>query len=179
MAYEPFEYDRATRLPQTENFQIYPPVNTTAITVPKAVRLTTSSNLYYTTDSLMQPYMSAVYFRKTGNGSSLTFRFLDKDSVAINPAKFSNTKWTELVHGFNMQMSATHVKYEVAYPVPLSALATKYTSGGMARVLFEYPRRGFGNSLRNGVFGFNFAIYEPGDWEIVIHFKRNLKFEND
>lgn len=179
IAYEPFAYARNTRLPLTESFQVYPPANTTLITVPREVRLTTSTNLYYTTDSLMQPYMSAVYFRKTGNGSSLTFRFLDKDSAAINPAKFSNTKWTELVHGFDMQMTAAYVKYQVAYPVPLSSLATKYTLGGMARVLFEYPRRGFGNSLRNGVFGLNFSIYEPGDWEIVIHFKRNLKFEND
>ncbi|MCH5598278.1 DUF5007 domain-containing protein [Niabella ginsengisoli] len=179
IAYEPFEYNRETRLPLTENFQIYPPGNTTSITVPKQVRLTTSTNLYYTTDSLLQPYMAAVYFRKTGNGNSLTFRFLDKDSIAINPAKFSNTKWNELVHGFNMQMTPAYVKYDVAYPIPLTSLATKYTSGGQAKLLFEYPRRGFGNSLRNGVFGLNFSIHEAGDWEIIFHFKRNLKFEND
>lgn len=177
--YEPFEYDKETRLPLTETYQVYPPLNTASIVVPRHVRLTTSTNLYYTTDSLMQPYMTAVYFKKTGNGNSLTFRFLDKDSMAINPAKFSNTKWGELVHGFNMQMSSSYVKYDVAYPIPLSSIATKYTSGGRASVLFEYPRRGFGNSLRNGIFGFTFSIFEPGDWNIIIHFKKNLKFEND
>lgn len=177
--YEPFEYNKETRKPLTESFQTYPPVNTTSITVPKQVRLTTSTNLYYTTDSLLQPYMAAVYFRKTGNGNSLTFRFLDKDSLPINPSRFSNTRWTELVHGFNMQMTSSYVKYDAAYPIPLTSITTKYAAGGMAKVLFEYPRRGFGNTLRNGVFGLDFSIYEPGDWEIVFHFKKNLKFEND
>ncbi len=147
------------------------------------VRASSATNLYHKQDSVMLTDKASdhirIYFVKKGTGNSLTFKFFDKDSIAIDPAKFSLTKWNELVHGFNMQMTATEVKYDVAYPIPLTGIATKYASNGRASVKFEYPRRGFGNIPLNGSFGFNFSIFEAGDWEIVFKFNRNIRFQNE
>ena len=129
-----------------------------------------------------------LYIRKYtgGNGNSLRFKFLNKDSVAIDPAKFNETKWDQVVHGFNMQITKEYVKYDVAYPIPLAAIPTRFTSGGVngsgteAHVEFSYSRIGFGGNREVGVISQNFRIYEKGDWEIVFHFKTvNPKFQNE
>lgn len=130
-----------------------------------------------------------LYIRKVpgGTGNSLRFKFLDKDSAAINPAKFNETKWDQLVHGFNKQMTNEYVKYDVAYPIPVvRGIPTRYTNGGVtgsgdeAHVEFSYSRIGFGNVRQVGVIAQNFRIFEKGDWEIVFHFKTvNPKFTND
>ena len=130
------------------------------------------------------------YIRKVpgGTGNSLRFKFLDKDSVAINPAKFNETKWDLLVHGFNKEQTDQYVKYEVAYPIPVARIPTRFTSGGVnnlgggstAHVEFVYSRKGFGGFREQGVISQDFAIYEKGDWEIVFHFKTvNPKFEDE
>lgn len=144
-----------------------------------------------------------LYIRKfvdpTGNaaaiGHRLRFKFLGKDSLPINPGKFSDTKWIQQVHGFNpagtalgYTQTAEYVEYNVAYPIPLARIPTKYTAGGatsysggdQAHVEFSYSRTGFGNIRETGVLSQNFKIYEKGDWEIVFHFKTvNPKFDND
>lgn len=125
-----------------------------------------------------------VYMKKVGNGRSLTFKFYTKDSTIINPNSFDETKWDQLVHGFNMVKNDSLVKYDVAFPIPLAKVPTIYTggrgSGGdEARVLFEFSRRQ-GKIQQKGSIGYNFRIFEEGDWEIVFHFKReNPKFEDD
>ena len=115
-------------------------------------------------------------------GHSLTFKFLDTLFQPIDPALFSTTNWDGLLHGFNMSMTKTSVTYQVAYPIPLVELPTRYTSpdGKRARVLFSYSRNGFGGAKEDAVLGLDFAIYEPGNWEIVFAFKNdNPKFKND
>jgi len=130
------------------------------------------------------------YIRKVpgGTGNSLRFKFLNKDSVAINPAKFNETKWEQLVHGFNMEKTSEYVKFDVAYPIPVAKIPTRFTSGGVtntgggytAHVEFVYSRIGFGGRREQGVISQEFAIYEKGDWEIVFHFKTvNPKFEDE
>lgn len=128
------------------------------------------------------------YIRKFegGNGNSLRFKFLNTDSVAIDPAKFDETKWDQVVHGFNMQMTPEYVQYDVAYPIPLAAIPTRFTVGGvngdgtLASAVFSYSRVGFGGFREVGSLTQNFRIYEKGDWEIVFHFKTvNPKFEDD
>jgi len=130
------------------------------------------------------------YIRKVpnGTGNSLRFKFLNKDSVAIDPAKFNETKWDQLVHGFNMEKTSEYVKFDVAYPIPVARIPTRFTSGGVtntgggftAHVEFVYSRRGFGGLREQGVISQEFAIYEKGDWEIVFHFKTvNPKFEDE
>lgn len=128
-----------------------------------------------------------VFIRKrTGDGTpanTLRFMFLDTLYNPIDPAKFSGTDWGNLVHGFNPKMTATDVTYEVAYPIPLAAIRTRYTTPGFperAAVTFTYPRLGFGGFRDDGMIGLDFAIYEPGDWEIVFAFiNDNPKFDND
>ncbi len=123
---------------------------------------------------------------KIGDGSSLTFRFLDKDGNPINPARFNMTKWDQVVHGFNMQMTPEYVKYDVAYPIPLARIPTRFTQGGVngsgdrAHVEFSFSRIGFGNVVVIGTIAENFSIYEKGDWRITFEFENvNPKFTND
>lgn len=128
-----------------------------------------------------------VYIRKleAGNviqGNTITFKFLDTLYNSIDPALFSNTDWNNLIHGFDMQMSKTSVTYKIAFPVPLIEMPTRFTSpdGRRARVSFGYSRSGFGGSKEDASLGLDFAIYEPGPWEIVFAFKNdNPKFVND
>jgi len=154
-----------------------------------------------TTDQNIDPHASStlvyVYIRKFSNDSTghrLRFKFLNKDSLAINPKKFSATKWLEQVHGFTADgapgpdFTDEYVEYNVAYPIPLAKIPTKYTTGGVANingggsahVEFSYSRVGQGGIRKTGIILQDFNIYEPGDWEIVFHFKtENPKFDND
>jgi hypothetical protein len=144
-----------------------------------------------------------VYIRKftdaTGNaaaiGHRLRIKFLDKDSLVINPGKFNATKWIDQIHGFTPDGSqpgyvqtATYVEYNVAYPIPLARIPTKFTTNGVANTgggdnahaEFSFTRTGFGNVRETGILAQDFRIYETGDWEIVFHFKTaNPKFDND
>ena len=124
-----------------------------------------------------------VYIRpfSGGNGNSLRFKFLNKDSVAINPALFNETTWDKIVHGFNIQKTAAYVQYDVAYPIPLVNVPTIYAPGGTRdHAEFKYSRIGFGGGRVVASFGIDFAIYKKGDWEIVFHFlKDNPKFEDE
>lgn len=123
-----------------------------------------------------------VVFKRSGNGNSLTFKFTDTLSNPIDPNKFAATDWSNLVHGFNMVKTDKYVKFDVAYPVPLSAYPTKYTtlSGSQARVVFRFNRQAFGNVLQQCFVALNFNIYQQGDWEITFQFLRDRpKFDND
>ena len=116
-----------------------------------------------------------------GNGHSLRFKVLNTDSVAISPASFNETNWEMLVHGFNMQKTEEYVQYDVAYPIPLVEIQTLYAPGGsQAHAELKYSRIGFGGGRVMASMWLDFAIYKPGDWEIVFHFKNdNPKFENE
>lgn len=129
-----------------------------------------------------------VYFKRVGNGSSLTFKFMNKDSLAIDPKKFNGTKWTEIVHGFDDNgqpgpvFTTTSVRYNLAYPIPLTKLSTKYTTidGSQAVVNFSYNRIGFGGLREVGAMGLNFNIFQEGDWEIIFFFHNETpKFEDE
>ena len=116
-----------------------------------------------------------------GTGSSLRFKFLNKDSVEMNPALFNETVWDKIVHGFNFQKTLTYAQYDVAYPIPLVEIPTVYAPGGTRdHAEFRYSRIGFGGNRVVASFGVDFAIYRKGDWEIVFHFRKdNPKFENE
>jgi len=138
------------------------------------------------TNRYLSFYDVDVYIRKLeGTGvtsNSLSFKFLDTLFNPIDPALFSNTDWPNLVHGFDMKMTATGVTYNVAFPIPLVELPTRYTTpdGRRSKVQFGYSRLGFGGRKEDALLGLDFAIYEPGSWEIVFAFKNeNPKFTND
>jgi len=130
------------------------------------------------------------YIRRVsgGSGNTIRFKFLDNDSTIIDPNKFNETKWEFLVHGFNMEKTREYVKFDVAYPIPLARVPTRYTLGGVnnfvggdiAHVEFSYSRIGFGGRREVGTLSENFRIFEKGDWEVVFHFTNvNPKFANE
>lgn len=137
---------------------------------------------------------------EAAKGHRLRIKILDKDSVAIDPTKFNTTRWQDQIHGFKKDGTpggdvyppvgdnGGYVEYNVAYPIPLAKIPTKFTAGGVnntlggdfAQINLTYSRQGFGNITEIGRITQNFGIYEQGDWEIVFHFKTvNPKFEND
>lgn len=127
-----------------------------------------------------------VYIRKIDDGQNtknkLTFRFYDKNYNIISPDKFATTNWATLVHGFNMQKTATGVTYDVFYPMPAVTMPTSYTNGtgDMASVVFSYQRLDAFGMLSYAGMGLNFAIYENGNWEIAFVFsKDNPRFRNE
>lgn len=122
-----------------------------------------------------------VFFNKKGNGNSLSFKFMNKDSLPINPASFNLTPWDSLLHGFSKQMTETEVTYQVAYPIPAMRFKTRYTNGdgSQAYVKFSFSRVGFGNIRQTGVLDLNFNIYQKGDWEIIFYFRNNPRFRDE
>lgn len=123
-----------------------------------------------------------VYFNRKGDGQSISFKFMDKDSSVIDPAKFNGTKWNSLLHGFNMQMTPEYVKYDIAFPIPLTRVPTLYTTadGLQATVSFSYNRIGFSGTRETGNLGLSFNIFQPGDWEIIFFFHNETpKFDNE
>jgi hypothetical protein len=80
-----------------------------------------------------------------------------------------------------MNKTATFVKYDVAYPIPLTNWPTKYTTpdGSQALLTFKYNRIGFGGFRETASMTFNFNIYQEGDWEIIFYFHNETpKFED-
>ena len=127
-----------------------------------------------------------VYFREdlenTSKDNTLTFRFMTKDYEPISPRKFSRTDWTNLVHGFDMEMTDDYVRYKVAYPIPLYELPTRYTNkdGDKAHVVFSYDRLMRGTYRVRASMAFDFAIYKEGHWEIIFVFSEgNPEFRDN
>jgi hypothetical protein len=128
-----------------------------------------------------------VYFHKDtatakSDVNTLTFKFLDSSYHPIDPAKFNLTNWATLVHGFNMQQTSEYVRYDVAYPIPLINYPTIYTStdGTMANTVFSYNRIGYGGFRQTATMTFDFAIYDPGNWEIDFVFPGDSpRFRNE
>lgn len=117
-----------------------------------------------------------VYFREVNDDSSstpsLTFRFMTQDYQPINPNKFNKTDWGNLIHGFNMKQTDEYVRYDVAYPIPLNTLPSKYTNqdGTKAHVSFKYDRLMYGTYRIAASMDLDFAIYKEGHWEIIFVF---------
>lgn len=117
-----------------------------------------------------------VFFRRNYDNedkeNTLTFRFFRKDYTPLNPASFNVTDWSNLVHGFDMEMTDEYVRYKVAYPIPLNTIPTKYTNtaGDKASVKFQWDRIYRGAYRMTATLGFDFAIYKEGHWEIIFVF---------
>jgi hypothetical protein len=116
-------------------------------------------------------------------GNSLSFEFRDSSYNTIDPKKFNETKWEELVHHFGpAKFTAQAVTYDVAYPIPLALRQTKYTDvlGQRAIASFKYGRIANGASRVTATVETRFAIHEPGDWKVVFWFwKGNPDFRDN
>jgi len=143
--------------------------------------LSTPSEIYMVSNDDRKDIVAFIRPFSGGNGHNLRIKVLNKDSLPINPATFNETNWKAMIHGFNMQITDEYVQYDVAYPIPLVEISTSYAPGGTrAHAELKYSRIGFGGIRVMSGFGLDFAIYRPGDWEIVFLFRNeNPKFEND
>jgi Domain of unknown function (DUF5007) len=173
--YEPYEYDYVTRLRKTETRT---DINGSNYQAPFAIH-PKLVNVNVSKDTLMADSAAVVYFRKTGNGHSLTFKFMDQDSLPIDPMKLNATKWDELLHGFDRKTTSTQVTYNVAYPIPLTTLDTRYAKAGNANVEFSYTRKSAGGFRDVASFSLSFAIWEEGDWEMIFRFYRTPRFQDE
>lgn len=165
--YEPSNFDALTGMQTSAYIRPNAPINLQVDTTLANMKMG-NQNIFVTFNKIIG-----------SKENKLTFRFIDRDNNFIDPAKFTDTDWPHLVHGFNMVKTSTGVSYDVAYPIPLAKLTTQYTTpgGDMAKVQFKYRLTGFGNRIEENFFGLYFAIYEPGNWEIIFRFSNfNPKF---
>ena len=130
----------------------------------------------------VQAYINKDY-KNTSPGNTLTISVLDSLGRIIDiKSKFKETKFEELVHGFNPKFENGKVTYEVAYPMPLTKLPTKYTdeSGESAFIGLRYNRKGWTGTIKEAGIFFPFNIYEEGHWEIQFRFVgEDPKFEDE
>lgn len=122
--------------------------------------------------------LDTVFFKNT---NTITFRFLDSSFHPINPNRFNQTDWKNLVHGFDMEKTDHYVRYKVAYPIPLINYPTQYTNsaGDRAHTVFSYDRIGYGGFRETAVMVLDFAIYEEGNWAIDFLFTGDSPRFND
>jgi hypothetical protein len=154
----------------------------------KPVVINTSNTSGVTYDNkLITDTSVAVYFHRKGDGHSITYKFFDKDSAVIDPLMFNKVRWDSLYFyngrvqadckvGFNQRVTPEGVTYDVPYPYPVVGAAL----GERVKLVFNYNRVAFGNRRVTEGFSFEFAIFQPGDWEIIFKYRSQTpKFEND
>jgi len=174
--YEPYEFDDVTGIRKAPDQG--------GITHPDLSGVVDMVNLTLPRDSVI------VYFRKTGvKDNTLTFKMFDEDSLAIPFSRFNLTRWDSLRYrsgmigedvrfAFNRKMNedSTVVSYDITNPFPM--LADVSGNSDKAYIAFQYSRISFGRRYNAGI-GLSFAIYEPGEWEVIFKFKLNPKFQDD
>lgn len=131
-------------------------------------------------------YDPEFWVNRTGDGSSITFKFLDPALKPIKLSKFNAMTvedWKYLIHGFDPKFAAdsSSVTYDVAYPIPLvSTLTTRYNKDNIASSKFKYDRIAFGANRVSSIIDLNYTIYQKGDWEIIVYFPTEAPlFDND
>ncbi len=130
-----------------------------------------------------------VYFHKKGaSKNTISFKFYDQDSLLIPISNFNMTQWDSLRYesamtgeyvwpfAFNRRFNedSTVLTYDITNPFPVLA----DVGSDKASITFRYNRISFGQR-RNASIGLRFAIFEPGEWDIIFKFKINPKFEDD
>ena len=132
-----------------------------------------------------------VWFHKVGSGGSntLTIKFFDQDSLPIKLSNFNRMQWDSLRYystmtglqvpfGFNRKMTADSTAVTWDIPNPFPVLSDVSGSLVHAAIDFTYNRVSFGKRVDAAV-GMDFAIFEPGQWELIFKFRQNPKFGDD
>lgn len=162
------------------NFKLKPQIE-----APASAFFSLNSNVLG--DSTRQNLIDMKFWvNRTGDGNTITFKFLDPKLEPIKLSKFNEmttADWKNLVHGFDMEFAAdsSSVKYKVAYPIPLvPTLDTRYNRGSIAISEFKYSRLAFGGSRVSSFFNLAYTIHQKGDWEIIVYFPSEAPlFAND
>ncbi|GAA4310474.1 DUF5007 domain-containing protein [Compostibacter hankyongensis] len=176
--YEPYEYDDSTGLllPPDEGGVIHPNQVSGVMDMLERTLPADSVN---------------VYFVKTGDAkNTLTFKFFDEDSTIIPLTRFNMMQWDSLHYrsgmigadvfpfAFNRRFDSdsTAVTYDIPNPFPVLADVSGNTD--RASITFKYNRASFGQR-KNASIGLSFAIYAPGEWQVIFKFKIDPKFDDD
>ncbi|WP_291906044.1 DUF5007 domain-containing protein [Chitinophaga sp. CB10] len=139
----------------------------------------------YNDDSYLSSADVQMVFYKDLNSkeNTLTFEFRDSSYAPIDPKKFNSTQWEKVCHHFGEPVFTPEgVTYQVAYPIPLAAITTQYTTvnGLSAQSMFSFNRIGTGGMRQDATIGTQFRIFEPGAWKIIFWFYRgNPDFRNN
>ncbi|NIG54177.1 DUF5007 domain-containing protein [Chitinophaga sp. Cy-1792] len=132
---------------------------------------TTRENTY-----LFNSDVQMVFFKDPKSTEhTLSFEFRDSSYNLIDPKKFNITRWDLVCHHFGDPVfTPENVTYQVAYPIPLAPIDTRYvTSGGQhATAKFGFNRISGGGFIEESYLGCDFNIYEPGAWKIIFWFYR-------
>lgn len=158
--FEPSIYDSETGLIKDKDY--------IPATAARSIVLESGS---YTSSEKIQVYLRENK-ENTDKTKTLTFRFYNSDYTPISPEKFNQTKWDELIHGFNKEMGADYVKYDVVYPMPLVQVPSKYTNseGNLLKLRFAYDRITARGYRLDSYFEIEFGIYKEAHWEVIVVF---------
>lgn len=173
--YEPYEFDDITGLRK--------PLDKGGLTHPTLIGVKDQLNNNIPAENV------DVFFVKTGTAkNTVSIKFFDKDSLPIRLSSFNITQWDSLVYrsntieqivpfGFNRKMTqdSTVVTWDVPSPFPVLA---DVGINEKASIGFIYERVSYGTRTQAAV-GLQFAIFEPGSWDVIIRFRVNPKFTND
>lgn len=174
--YDPFEFtdDTYTRKSETDGGILHPDI----------------SGVQDELNSDMKRENIIVYVRKTGTQSNtVTFKFFDQDSLPISLTKFNFMQWDSLKYysktidanvpfAFNRRIPKDSMTVTYDIPNPFPVLADVGNSDERAGITFSWTRVSFGHRV-NANISFRFAIYEPGNWDVLFKFKTNPRFTND
>lgn len=175
--YEPYEYDDVTGIRKADN-------------AGGIIRPTVMSGHRDMQGREIKAENVQVYFIKTGTASNkLTFKFVDKDSVAIPISNFNIQRWDSLFYfskmadrnikfGFNRQIPKDSMKVSYDIPNPFPVLAEAFAGDELAEYIFSFSRVSYGYRVI-GRIGMKFSIHEPGEWTIVFRYMINPKFSDD
>lgn len=175
--YEPYEFDDLTGIRKADN-------------AGGIIRPTIISGHRDVQGKEIKAENVQVYLVKTGNAANkLTFRFVDKDSVAIPISTFNIQRWDSLYYyskmtdynikfGFNRQIlkDSMAVTYDITNPFPV--LAESFAGDELAEYVFSFSRVSYGYR-QIGRIGMKFSIHEPGEWTVVFRYMINPKFSDD
>ncbi|RPE08540.1 DUF5007 domain-containing protein [Chitinophaga lutea] len=175
--YDPYEFDDITGLRKPDNSG-------------GIIRPTTLTGHVDAQQREIKAENVQVYFVKTGNAANtITFKFVDKDSIGIPLTVFNYQRWDSLFYyskmadrnvkfGFNGRIpkDSMSVTYDITNPFPI--LSEVFPGDEEAEYNFRFTRVSFG-SRRIGTIGLKLSIHEPGEWTVIFRYRINPKFSDD
>jgi hypothetical protein len=126
-----------------------------------------------------------IYFREnkdeTSPSTTLTIFFYDQEWNVIHPEKFNETNFETLFRaGFLREITPNHVKYDMAYPLPLFQEANAWTNASGNRAHVRFASSSIIRGVRRAAYmELDFAIYKEAHWEMLIHFAGGMPLLGD
>lgn len=175
--YEPYEFDDLTGIRKADN-------------AGGIIRPTVITNHKDAQGRDIKAENVKVHFVKTGTAANtLTFKFVDKDSLPIPISTFNFQRWDSLYYfskmadrnvkfGFNGRIPKDSMSVSYDIPNPFPVLSEAFSPDELAEYIFSFSRVSYGIRII-GRIGMKFSIHEPGEWTVVFQYLMNPKFSDD